>query len=116
MNDVSARTGVECMVIAVRSSHDDFLKPQIHVTDDRIHDFFQTLFSQSISDFVIKLEAFFISGIAGMSIGSKSDFTYTNLYRVFPAGLAKTYSAEMTDLKQSAGALILRKLREHPYS
>ena len=101
------------MVIAVRSNHDDFLKPQIYVTDDRIHDFFQTLFSQSISDFVIKLEAFFISGISGTLIELKSDFMHANLHHVFLVGLAKTYGAEMTDLKQTAGALILRKLREY---
>ena len=66
--ELHRRTGTEALLIAVRSSQDDFLQPRTFVTSDRVSSFFESVFHRTAIDFGVKLEAYLISGIQGMSI------------------------------------------------
>ncbi|KAI0346615.1 hypothetical protein BDW22DRAFT_1318831, partial [Trametopsis cervina] len=57
------RTGLEMMLVAVRSDGQSVTCPQVWTTGDRVDEFFQLTNRMSLSDFAGKLECFCLSGL-----------------------------------------------------
>ena len=60
------RTGVEVLVVAARSSQEQWLPPYVMSTSERVTNFFDTCFNQDVETFATRLEAYCLSGIGGM--------------------------------------------------
>ena len=65
-----ARTGVEVVLIAVRSAKEHYNRPHVVTTSDRVSDFFEITMKENVFDVTVRLEAYMLSGVQGMFISS----------------------------------------------
>ncbi|OBZ77052.1 hypothetical protein A0H81_02985 [Grifola frondosa] len=86
---LSERSGIEIVLLAARSNHEQFNQPFAFVSSQRVSDFFNLLFKTPVLDVVIRLEAYCISGVEGV---------------------VNNYQEELIALKKRTSALILEKL------
>ena len=66
--NLSARTGTEILFMAVRSDLKHYNRPFFFVTFKPVEDFFDNVLKTSLPETAIRLEAFMISGVNGMSL------------------------------------------------
>ncbi|KAG0697179.1 hypothetical protein DFH29DRAFT_1003968 [Suillus ampliporus] len=86
---LNARTGIEIIVLAVRSDVDHF--NQLHVFHtERARDFFTACLKSSVHDIAFRLEGFCVAGVKG---------------------LARTHIEEVIQLKKQISELVLQKLQ-----
>ncbi|PPQ79250.1 hypothetical protein CVT24_007508 [Panaeolus cyanescens] len=86
-----ARTGVEIFFIAVRSELENFNKPFFFATSTRIKDFFNSVLNTNIADMSLRMEAYMISGVEGVT---------------------KSYAHNLVRFKSEIARLIHAKLNE----
>ncbi|KAI0681683.1 hypothetical protein BC835DRAFT_1252066, partial [Cytidiella melzeri] len=89
MEALHNRTGLEILLVAVRSDSQSVVVPQVWTTGDRVDEFFQLTNNMSIADFAGKLECFCLSGMQGT---------------------ANTYHNELMQLKSKTSKLIYNEL------
>ncbi len=65
VNGVYHRTNTNFIIMAVRSSPDDFMRPFYYTTSPKLETFFFQQNKQTISQYSIKVEAFCLSGMPG---------------------------------------------------
>ncbi|KAI0683924.1 hypothetical protein BC835DRAFT_1209928, partial [Cytidiella melzeri] len=85
------RTGLEMLLLGVRSDAQAVSCPQVWTSGDVVDEFFQLTNKMSISDYAVKFECYCLSGIQGT---------------------AKTYETELMALKSKTSKLITEKLHE----
>ncbi|KAK7464096.1 hypothetical protein VKT23_006257 [Stygiomarasmius scandens] len=88
---LNARTGVEAVILCVRSNTDHFNPPEAWVTSDHISTFFNSAFKTTPIDIANRLEGYCISGIEGV---------------------ARNYAQETVAMKADLVKLIADKLQE----
>ncbi|KAI0702857.1 hypothetical protein BC835DRAFT_1410887 [Cytidiella melzeri] len=93
MEALHNRTGLEILLVAVRSDSQSVVVPQVWTTGDRVDEFFQLTNNMSIADFAGKLECFCLSGMQGT---------------------ANTYHNELMQLKSKTSKLIYNELEGRP--
>ncbi|KAG1766623.1 hypothetical protein EV702DRAFT_1204089 [Suillus placidus] len=86
---LNARTGMEIIVLAVRSDVDHFNQPHVFHTE-RARDFFTACLKSSVHDIAFRLEGFCVVGVKG---------------------LARTHIEEVIQLKRQISELVLQKLQ-----
>ncbi|PPR04389.1 hypothetical protein CVT24_013218 [Panaeolus cyanescens] len=86
-----ARTGIQIFFIAVRSELENFNKPFFFATSSRIEDFFNTVLNTNIADMSLRMEAYMISGVEGVT---------------------KSYAQNLVRFKSEIARLIHAKLNE----
>ncbi|KAF7799885.1 hypothetical protein EIP86_011127 [Pleurotus ostreatoroseus] len=86
-----ARTGTECILLAVRDSQDSYLPPRTFVTSSRLEEWFAHTTGTSLNKFAGLTEAFVVSGIQGVLV---------------------TREKELSQLKHTCSETILEKLKE----
>ncbi|KAI0688619.1 hypothetical protein BC835DRAFT_1418996 [Cytidiella melzeri] len=89
MEALHNRTGLEILLVAVRSDSQSVVVPQVWTTGDRVDEFFQLTNNMSIADFAGKLGCFCLSGMQGT---------------------ANTYHNELMQLKSKTSKLIYNEL------
>ncbi|KAF9788758.1 hypothetical protein BJ322DRAFT_977470, partial [Thelephora terrestris] len=87
---LNARTGLEYLLVACRSTTEDFIKPYAYYSSDTILGFFNSSMKRSVDDFSLQIEAYVMSGLKGIVENSK---------------------LQTLDLKKRTAALIGQKLR-----
>ena len=65
LSQLHLRTGTEYMLVACRSTAEDYMKPYAYYSSDLIPKFFDSSLKRSINDFAIQLEAYVMSGVKG---------------------------------------------------
>ncbi|KAI0686722.1 hypothetical protein BC835DRAFT_1420230 [Cytidiella melzeri] len=85
------RTGLEMLLVAVRSDGQSVVCPQVWTTGDHVDEFFQLTNQMPITDFAGKLECYCLTGLQGT---------------------ANTYGGEIMALKKNTSKLIQDKLAE----
>ncbi|RDB30730.1 hypothetical protein Hypma_005885 [Hypsizygus marmoreus] len=86
-----ARTGVEILMIAVRSKKEHFNRPHVVTTSDRISDFIELTAKENVFDLAVRLEAYMLSGVEGV---------------------VRNYVQEMCHIRSQLASLIFHKLKE----
>ncbi|KAK7435153.1 hypothetical protein VKT23_019845 [Stygiomarasmius scandens] len=106
---LNARTGVESVVISVRSNLAHFLRPDIFVTSDRVPDYFNMAFKQPLVDIAQRLEGYIISGVEGAlsSLHLQQFFIFT-LHK----GVVRNHQRRLLDKKSELCSLVKAKLQE----
>ncbi|KAL6300789.1 hypothetical protein BKA93DRAFT_739817 [Sparassis latifolia] len=66
LDALSQRTGTETLLFMVRSSTDQYNQPFVYHSNERLAQFFHMAMKTDILTFVIKMEAFGISGVEGV--------------------------------------------------
>ncbi|KAI9062660.1 hypothetical protein FKP32DRAFT_1723543, partial [Trametes sanguinea] len=61
--NLCARTGMQVLLVAVRSATTDYNKPHVFYTDNRIPDFIQTAMGEPIQEVALRMEAYCIAGM-----------------------------------------------------
>ncbi|KAF9778552.1 hypothetical protein BJ322DRAFT_1024883 [Thelephora terrestris] len=85
-----ARTGLEYLLVACRSTTEDFIKPYAYFSSDTIQGFFNSSLKRSVEEFSLQIEAYVMFGLKGVIENSKM---------------------QTLDLKKRTAALIGQKLR-----
>ncbi|KAG6892214.1 hypothetical protein C0992_001438, partial [Termitomyces sp. T32_za158] len=57
------RTGIEVLLIAVRSNKEHFNRPHIFTTSERVETFVEMTLQENIYDISMRMEAFMLSGV-----------------------------------------------------
>ena len=65
MSQLYARTGLEFLLVACRSSTKDFMKPFIYYSSEVVKTFIADSLNRSLDDFGVQLEAYVMSGLKG---------------------------------------------------
>ena len=65
MSQLYARTGLEFLLVACRSSTKDFMKPFIYFSSEVVKTFIADSLNRSLDDFGVQLEAYVMSGLKG---------------------------------------------------
>ncbi|KAH9829420.1 uncharacterized protein C8Q71DRAFT_863192 [Rhodofomes roseus] len=66
LQNVNARTGLHSVLITVRGEPDQWSKPHVFYTTEAIAEFFSMFTKSTLSQIATRLEAFLISGVAGV--------------------------------------------------
>ncbi|KAI0072743.1 hypothetical protein K474DRAFT_1604546 [Panus rudis PR-1116 ss-1] len=90
LEDLNARTGTETVLIAVRSSLQDYLPPQVFTTTPRINDLFHTLYGEPVEDYASHLEGYILSGVSKEAFGAEKAPRRMN-YENFESAFTDTY-------------------------
>jgi len=59
------RTGIEFVLLAVKGDSDQFGRPHVHVSSQRVNDFFGSSMNCSVQDSGVRLEAYCVAGAKG---------------------------------------------------
>lgn len=62
------RTGTQVLIFAVHSKSEDFMAPMVMTTSNDVDKFFLQTCKRTTSDFAIKLESVFLSGLSGENL------------------------------------------------
>ena len=65
LTTLHARTGTETVLIAIRPDSDQYLRPYVFSSSDRVSEFFPLSLQHPLSDIATRLEAYCLSGIEG---------------------------------------------------
>ena len=65
LSQLYARTGLEFLLVACRSSTKDFMKPFIYYSSDVVKEFITDSLNRSMDDLAVQLEAYVMSGLKG---------------------------------------------------
>lgn len=105
-----SRTGLEFLLVACRSTVEDFAKPFAYFSSDTIKGFFSSSLNRSVEDFALQLEAYVMSGIKGTAhICSCKVVVLPN---VPTPGVVENSKTQTLELKKKTASLIVEKLRE----
>lgn len=74
---LSARTGVETLLIAVRTNSEFYNNPLIFYSNQHLADYLEMTTKTSVGNYVVRMEGFAISGVEGT-------FTFHYAYLVMP--------------------------------
>ncbi|KAJ7599685.1 hypothetical protein C8J56DRAFT_767326 [Mycena floridula] len=78
LNRLYTRTGTETLLISCRSNEDQYNRPFVHTTSERVDEFLQLSLKQTPAQVGVKMEAYFISGINAAIIPSIKKMVYVN--------------------------------------
>ncbi|KAG6852475.1 hypothetical protein C0991_011675 [Blastosporella zonata] len=86
-----ARTNLKVLLIGVRSNHEQYTRPFVLTTSDRVNDFMVLTQRETPNDFAIRLEGYCLSGVQGVT---------------------QNYVQELSHKRKKIATLITIKLRE----
>ncbi|KAJ7576214.1 hypothetical protein C8J56DRAFT_800464 [Mycena floridula] len=78
LNRLYTRTGTETLLISCRSNENQYNRPFVHTTSERVDEFLQLSLKQTPAQVGVKMEAYFISGINAAIIPSIKKMVYVN--------------------------------------